>query len=237
MGTYISYCCDECGFEYEHNKEIFWIDEELKLHVSQLLFSTSAEMSISLVNGYFHEYYCYHCGKLVEEFLISENSSNMNNESIIKLIENNGENLKIIKFGDEFQNCLDCATPLESKSEKLFSFSNDGEFSVSDEDPRGYVLLENNENDKFWGVYHGYYCEECKKQINKFIIKENSADLDENEIRNILSEHTHDLTVLLFDYEVHCPECGSNIQALSDLSLCPSCREGHLLIQSMANVD
>ena len=31
MGTYIGYCCDECGFAYEHNKEIFWIDEELKL--------------------------------------------------------------------------------------------------------------------------------------------------------------------------------------------------------------
>lgn len=237
MGTYIRYNCDSCGFEYEHDLEIFWIDDDLKLHVAPLLFSTSDAMSDSLVSGYFHEYYCYECNNLIEEFLIDKNHSDMDFESIIKLIESYEGNLKMIKFGDEFQSCLDCSQPLQSKSAKLFSVNNQNEFNISDEDPRVYVLFENNENDKFWGVYHGYLCDGCGKQINKFIIKENSADLDENTIKTILEEHTNDLTVLIFDHESHCPNCNSEIKLLGSDSVCPKCREGHLRIVEEAFVD
>lgn len=237
MGTYIKYECDECGFEYEDDLAIFWIDKGMELHVSQLTFLTSEEMSKSLVSGYYHEYYCYECDNFAEEFLISENPSGMNHESIIKLIEGWDDDLKVIKFDIKFQNCIDCANPLDSKSTKLFSFDKENNFNISEKDYREYVLLEDNENDQFWGIYHGYYCDDCSKQINKFVIKENSAKLNEDTIKAILENHTNDLTVLIFDYKNVCPNCGSDLEFLNQSALCPECRQGHLMTVDMINID
>ena len=237
MGTYIKYTCDECDFEYESNLEVFWIEEDLKLHVSPLTMLSSELMLKSLVSGYYREYYCYDCDKVTEEFLISDIRADLSREAIIEIIEAYNDELKIIKFEDKFQNCLECSGPLESKSEKVFSHGNDDVFSISDEDPREYILLENNENDKFWGTYHGYFCDECDKQINKFIIKENKANLDEESVRNILKQHTNDLTVLLFDDKTLCPNCSSELKFFDESSVCPNCKKGHLTIVEMADVN
>lgn len=237
MGTYIKYSCDECGFEYEHDSEIFWIDDNLNLHVSQLLFSTSSEKSKSLASGYYHEYFCYECNNFIEEFLITDNPSDLDYESIIKIIEGYDDNLKIIKFDDKFQKCLTCSQPLEYRSYKLFSFNNNDEFSISDEDYTDYTLFEKNKNDKFIGVYYGYYCDECSQQINKFIVKENSSGMDENTIRLILEEHTNDLTVLIFDCEKICPNCGRKAEFIEDSSQCPNCKKGSLIIKEVVDVD
>ena len=72
MGQFIKYKCDVCGHEHVHDSsdKFFWIDKNLEINVSMLLFLTSEQMSKSLVSGYYQEYYCYDCDSIVKEFLI-----------------------------------------------------------------------------------------------------------------------------------------------------------------------
>ena len=234
MGQYVKYKCDICGYEHVHDLEIFWIDENYEINVSMLLFSTSEEMAKSLGSGYYHEYFCYDCNEIVKEFLISENPSNMNHEDIIHLIESYDNGPKIIKFDNKFQKCLTCSRSLELRSDKAFSLDKKGNFNIEDMILHDYL---NDDEYEFWGVYYGYYCKDCKRQINKFVVMQNYGDLDEDSIRNILLKHTNDLTVLLFDYKVACPECEGNLYTLGESSPCPRCHEGKLRLNESLMVD
>ena len=235
MGQFIKYKCDVCGYEHVHDVEIFWIDENFEINVSMLVFLTSTEVSKSLVSGYYQEYYCYDCDSIVKEFIITENPSKMSNEEIIHLIEDYDHTFKIIKFDDKFQNCLSCSRSLDVKSEKAFAVDNEGNFVIEE-----FFIHDFKDNDKydFWGYYYGYYCDRCKKQINKFVVMQNLSDTDEDTIRYILKQHTTDLTVLLFDYNRgDCQHCGDELHSLKENSLCPRCREGHLMTVEIRNVD
>ena len=234
MGQFIQYKCNVCGFEYVHDLEVFWIDENFELNVSMLLPSTSTEMFKSLVNGFYHEYFCYGCNRFVREFLISENPSNMSQESIINLIEEYDNSPKIIKFDNKFQNCLSCSDSLKARSIKAFSFDKRGNFEIKDFEFHDFA---NNDDYDFWGIYYGYYCNDCRKQINKFVVMQNLGNLDEDTIRYVLKKHTNDLTVLIFDYKDNCPNCGSMLETLDDTSVCPKCREGSLRVVESLHFD
>ena len=68
--------------------------------------------------------------------------------------------------------------------------------------------------------------------INKFVITENNANMTDSEIRDVLSEHTNDLTIFLRrDYNI-CPDCGEEIYYLHEDSTCTYCREGKFTIES-----
>ena len=234
MGQFIKYKCDVCGHEHVHDLEVFWIDENFEINVAMLLFSTSAEMSKALVSGYYQEYYCYDCDSIVKEFLISENSSKMSNEEIINLIEDYDHTFKIIKFDNKFQNCIYCSKSLEYKSQKAFAFGKQGNFVIEESFLHSF---KDNKDYDFWGYYYGYYCDDCKKQINKFVVMQNLANIDEDSIRYILKQHTNDLTVLLFDYRDECQHCGGELHSLNPLSLCPKCKKGHLMVIESLDVD
>lgn len=234
MGQFIRYKCDVCGHEYIHDLEVFWIDENLEINIAMSLFSTSAEMSKALVSGYYQEYYCYDCNSIVKEFLISDNPSKMSNEEIINLIEDYDHTFKIIKFDNKFQNCIHCSKSLEYRSQKAFAFDKQGDFIIEESFLHDF---ENNEDYDFWGYYYGYYCNDCKNQINKFVVMQNLASIDGDSIRDILSQHTNDLTVLLFDYRDNCQHCGGKLHSLKDSSLCPKCKDGHLVIIENRDVD
>ena len=234
MGQFIKYKCDVCGHEYIHDLEVFWIDENLEINIAMSLFSTSAEMSKALVSGYYQEYYCYDCNSIVKEFLISDNPSKMSNEEIINLIEDYDHTFKIIKFDNKFQNCIHCSKSLEYRSQKAFAFDKQGDFIIEESFLHDF---ENNEDYDFWGYYYGYYCNDCKNQINKFVVMQNLASIDGDSIRDILSQHTNDLTVLLFDYRDNCQHCGGKLHSLKDSSLCPKCKDGHLGIVESRDVD
>ena len=109
-----------------------------------------------------------------------------------------------------------------------------GNFNIEDMILHDYL---NDDEYEFWGVYYGYYCKDCKRQINKFVVMQNYGDLDEDSIRNILLKHTNDLTVLLFDYKVACPECEGNLYTLGESSPCPRCHEGKLRLNESLMVD
>lgn len=234
MGQFIRYKCDVCGHEYIHDLEVFLIDENLEINIAMSLFSTSAEMSKALVSGYYQEYYCYDCNSIVKEFLISDNPSKMSNEEIINLIEDYDHTFKIIKFDNKFQNCIHCSKSLEYRSQKAFAFDKQGDFIIEESFLHDF---ENNEDYDFWGYYYGYYCNDCKNQINKFVVMQNLASIDGDSIRDILSQHTNDLTVLLFDYRDNCQHCGGKLHSLKDSSLCPKCKDGHLVIVENRDVD
>ncbi|MDO5824046.1 hypothetical protein [Methanobrevibacter sp.] len=235
MGQFIRYECDVCGYEHIHDLEVFWIDKNLEISVSMLVLMTSREMSKALVSGYYYEYYCYDCQSTVREFSISENSSKLSNEEIINIIEDYGCGLKIIKFDNKFQNCIYCSKNLKLKSQKEFAFDKQGNFIIEDSYAHDFV---NNNEYSFWGRYYGYYCEDCKKQINKFVVMQNQDDIDEDSIRYILKQHTHDLTVLLFDYNYNCPGCRGNLHSFDEeYFLCPKCREGYLIATDAKMVD
>ena len=234
MGQFIKYKCDVCGHEHVQDLEVFWIDENCEINVSMLLFLTSTEMSKALVSGYYHEYYCYDCDSIVKEFIISENPSKMSSEDIINLIEDYDHTFKIIKFDDKFQNCLNCSRSLDVRSEKAFAVGKDDDFVIED----SYIHdFKDNDNYDFWGYYYGYYCDNCKKQINKFVVMQNLSNVDEDSIRYILKQHTNELTVLLFDYRGNCQHCGGELHSLKDSSLCPKCKEGHFITVEVRNVD
>lgn len=234
MGQFIKYKCDVCGSEYVHDLEVFWIDENFEINVAMLLRSTSDEMFKALVSGFYQEYYCYDCDSIVKEFLITENSSKMSDEEIINLIEDYDHTFKIIKFDNKFQNCIYCSKSLDYKSQKAFAYDKQDNFIIEESFIHDF---EDNEDYEFSGYYYGYYCDDCKNQINKFVVMQNLADIDEDSVRYILKQHTNDLTVLLFEKRDNCQHCGGELHSLTALSLCPRCKEGHLMVIENLDVD
>lgn len=233
MARKIDYVCDNCGTTYSSIDQIFWIDEILTFHVEPLLMMTSNESSNAPVKGYFTNYFCYHCNKFIDKFIIYEKSHEIEDERIIQIIEGDSDSNKIIQFDDSFQKCLECGDELKSRADYSFVFNEGDEFNI------GETILDfsNSENIKFSGEYHGYFCDDCKKQINKFIITENSTDLSDNEIKSILSEHTNDLTIFIRrDFDL-CPECGEKVHYLHNGSTCPNCREGRFIAESETMMD
>ena len=120
---------------------------------------------------------------------------------------------------------------LSLKMEKVFVVDKNDEFLV-DDSIFNYDALDKVSN-KFWGKYYGYYCRDCSKQINKFVIVENSDNLSDDEIKSVLHDHTNDLTVFINNPGDICPNCGNKIQILKEFSPCPNCGEGKLRIKDI----
>ena len=89
----------------------------------------------------------------------------------------------------------------------------------------------------FGWKYFGYFCRDCSKQINKFVIFENNADLDESLMKEILEDHTNDLTVFINDTYALCPHCGGELSVLGESSKCPNCKEGELILDNQTFID
>ena len=77
----------------------------------------------------------------------------------------------------------------------------------------------------------GYFCRGCRKLINKFIIIRNPENLNGNEIKDILNNHISDLTIYLENYVKSCPECGGELEYLTESSKCPKCGKGKLNLE------
>ena len=226
MGIRTEYSCEECNFKYEDSSDIFWIDKTGNVHVGMLAVSSSDEASKALASGGIYKYYCYNCNKPVYNFHVTEKSAEIPREYIISLIEKMDDNLKIIDFDNMFQNCIKCSKELGLKLEKTFVLDSEGDFHVGDDMDD---ILEMPTD--FSGKYYGYYCKDCSKQINKFVIYENNAELEDSLIKEILQDHTNDLTVFINGSYEYCPECGDGLHVLSEDSLCPKCRIGVLKIE------
>ena len=231
MATKTEYMCNTCGYSYTSIDEIFWLDEDGKIVVKPLLMNTSAENYNAPIKGFFARYYCYECKKFISKFIISRKSPEMNDEYVFHLIEQYDDNPKIIQYDDVFQKCLKCRSELPSKAE--YSFALD----IDDELNKELFGFSDTEDHKFGGIYYGYLCSKCKKQINKFVITENDANLSDSEIKTILKEHTNDLTIFLRrDYDI-CPDCGEEVYYLNQNSTCPNCRRDRLNIINKMMVD
>ena len=229
MAREVEYVCDSCGFSFKAMDKIFWIDDDLEVHVEPLLKSTSALSSEAPVKGFFAEYYCYSCRKFIDKYVIYKKSPDeLDDAKIIELIEGHNDAAKVIQFDDYFQKCLQCGSELPSRAEYSFVLDGDDEFHIG-EDIHDF---SSGDEYKFTGEYHGYFCSHCKKQINKFVITENNSNMTDSEIRDVLSEHTNDLTIFLRrDYNI-CPDCGEEIYYLHEDSTCIYCREGKFTIES-----
>lgn len=227
MGIHTEYSCSECGFKYEDSSDIFWIDNTGNVHVGILNINSSDEASKALASGGIYKYYCYSCGKDIYNFHITEKSPEIPKEFIIQLIEKMDDNLKIIDFDNKFQNCISCSKNLELKLEKTFVLDSEGEFHVGD-----YMYDDGETPNDFSGKYYGYFCNDCSKQINKFVIYENNANLEDSLIKEILNDHTNDLTVFINDSYEYCPHCGDGLHVLVEDSLCPKCKIGVLEIEN-----
>lgn len=233
MARQVEYLCNTCGYTYTSIDQIFWIDEVGQVTVKPLVMSTSAESSNAPVKGFFANYYCYECQKFINKFIIYKKSSELDDGEIIQLIENYNDNPKIIQFDDEFQRCLDCGSELPSKADYSFALDVSDEFHIGEED----YDFSNGDDFKFAGVYHGYFCSNCKKQINKFVITENKADFSDSDIKSVLTEHTNDLTIFIRrDFDI-CPDCGEEVYYLNQNSTCPKCRRDSLTIVGHMMVD
>lgn len=226
MGIHTEYSCGECGFKYNDSSDIFWIDQTGNVHVDILAIDSSDEALKALASGGIYRYHCYNCNKTIYNFHITEKSPELPREFIIQLIERMDNNLKIIDFDNKFQNCISCSRDLELKLEKTFVLDCDGEFHVGD----NMDDFMDKPND-FSGKYYGYFCPDCSKQINKFVIYENNANLEDSLIKEILKDHTNDLTVFINGSYDYCPQCGDGLQVLGEDSLCPECRTGVLKIE------
>ncbi|MEE1128754.1 MAG: hypothetical protein UHW99_02100 [Methanobrevibacter sp.] len=233
MARQVEYLCNTCGYTYTSIDQIFWIDEVGQVTVKPLVMSTSAESSNAPVKGFFANYYCYECQKFINKFIIYKKSSELDDGEIIQLIENYNDNPKIIQFDDEFQRCLDCGSELPSKADYSFALDVSDEFHIGEDD----YDFSNGDDFKFAGVYHGYFCSNCKKQINKFVITENKADFSDSDIKSVLTEHTNDLTIFIRrDFDI-CPDCGEEVYYLNQNSTCPKCRRDSLTIVGHMMVD
>lgn len=232
MGVHSEYSCSECGFKLEDSSNIFWIDTNKHVHVDILTVKASNEASKSLASGGIYKYYCYNCDDVIYNFVITDKVDFISKDEVIQLIEGFDRNVKIISFDNRFQSCLECGADLPLKLEKSFALDSQGEFFI---DNPG-----NDFSDKqldFYGKYYGYYCKKCSKQINKFVILENYADLAESLIKEILQDHTHDLTVFINDTYSICPHCSSKLQVLGESSVCPECRIGVLNLVNQTFID
>ncbi len=231
MGIQTLYSCDSCGFEFQDSSGIFWVDIEGFLHVDALNELSSHEASLALVSGGVYQYYCYNCGNVILKFDIRKKDTSVSREAVIQLLEDFNNAYKIIEFDYKFQNCIECGRELSLKLEKVFAVDKNGEFLI-DDSIFDYDVLDE-DNFKFWGKYYGYYCEDCSKQINKFVIVENNDDLSDDGIKSIINNHTNDLTVFINNPGELCPNCGGNIQILKESSPCPNCGEGSLNIKDI----
>ena len=233
MAREILYGCGNCGYELISIDKIFWIDDQLAIHVKPLVMSTSAESSEAPVKGYFAKYYCYNCREFINKFVIFKNSSEISDENIIKLIEQYDDSAKIIQFDDVFQKCLECGSDLASKADYSFVLDENDKFHIGESVIDSY----DGDDNKFTGEYHGFFCSHCKKQINKFVITQNNADLTDSQIKAILEEHTKELTIFLRrDYDI-CPNCGEEVYYLHENSACPNCMDEGLIIKDMTFYD
>ncbi|WP_407393133.1 hypothetical protein [Methanobrevibacter sp.] len=225
------YSCDKCEFEFQDSSGIFWVDVDGYLHVDALNEVSSHEASQSLLSGGVYQYYCYNCENVILKFDIRKIDTDVSREAIIQLLENYNDAHKIIEFDPKFQNCIECGEELSLKMEKVFVVDKNDEFLV-DDSIFNYDALDKISN-KFWGKYYGYYCRDCSKQINKFVIVENSDNLSDDEIKSVLHDHTNDLTVFINNPGDICPNCGNKIQILKEFSPCPNCGEGKLRIKDI----
>lgn len=233
MARKIEYSCRTCGYSYSTIDQIFWIDETGQVIVKPLVKSSSAESYDAVVKGFFAKYYCYECKKFISKFIIFKKSSDIKDSTIFHLIERYNSDTKIIQLDDVFQRCLECGRELPSRADYSFSLDVDDEFHIGEE-VHDFSIGENH---KFAGTYHGYYCSNCKKQINKFVITENNANMTDSEIKEVLKEHTNDLTIFLrHDFDI-CPDCGEKIYYLNQNSTCPKCRRDRLTITDHMTVD
>ncbi|WP_405264464.1 hypothetical protein [Methanobrevibacter sp.] len=233
MARRVEYLCNSCGYTYTSIDEIFWIDETGQVNIKPLVKSTSAESSIAPVKGFFAKYYCYGCQKFINKFIIYKKSPEMDEGEIIQMIEDSSDDSKIIQFDDEFQRCIECGSELASKADYSFALDIDDEFHIGEDD---YDFSKGNKF-KFAGIYHGYFCSNCKKQINKFVITENNANFTDSEIKAVLNEHTNDLTIFIRrDFDI-CPDCGEEVYYLDQNSTCPKCRKDSLTIVGHMMVD
>ena len=233
MARQVEYSCNTCGFSYTSIDQIFWIDETEQVIVKPLVKSSSAQSYNASVKGFFANFYCYECKKFVNKFIIYKKSSDFEDAKIIHLIEQYNDNSKIIQFDDVFQRCLVCGSELPSKADYSFALDINDEFHIGEDD----YDFSKGQNFKFAGIYHGYFCSKCKKQINKFVITENNAKLRDSEIKDILEDHTNDLTIFIRrDYDI-CPDCGEEIYYLNQDSTCPNCRRDRLNIVGHMMVD
>lgn len=233
MARRVGYLCNTCGYTYTSIDEIFWVDDSWHVIVKPLVKSTSAESSNAAIKGFFARYYCYECQKFINKFIIYKKSSDIDDGKIIQLIEQYDDNPKIIQFDDEFQRCLECGSELPSKADYSFALDVDDEFHIGEDD----YDFSKGEKFKFAGVYHGYFCSNCKKQINKFVITENKAEFSDSQIREILEKHTNDLTIFIRrDFDI-CPDCGEEVYYLDQNSTCPNCRRDSLTIVDHMMVD
>lgn len=233
MSIHNEFSCSECGFKLDDVSNIFWIDYEGNVHVDILTVQSSEESSNALVSGGIYKYYCYGCGKFIYNFHINEKSDAIEKFEIIHILESIDENTKIIDFDNKFQNCINCGAELELKLEKSFALDEEGEFFIDDP-------LLNDFSDKnldFNGKYYGYYCNNCSKQINKFVIFENNANLTDSLMKEILEDHTNDLTVFINDSYGPCPQCGSELHVLDQSSKCPNCETGTLNLVNKTLID
>lgn len=233
MGVHTEYSCSKCGFKLEDFSNIFWIDTNKQVYVDILTVRASNEASKGLVLGGIYKYYCYDCDEIIYNFHITAKSDFIERDEIIELIENLDENVKIIDFDSKFQNCIECGKNLDLKLEKSFALDDEGEFFIEDSNHNAF----SEKNLDLRGKYYGYFCRECSKQINKFVIFENNAELEESLIKEILEDHTNDLTVFIDDTYAFCPHCGSELSVLGESSKCPSCREGELVLDNQSFID
>ena len=208
MGTYLKYECWKCEFTFESLDRIFWIGEDGKVSVSALTILSTLKKDDAPVSGFLGVAYCYNCERFVNKFIVHEKVPEIADETILHLIEEFDDSLKVIEFNNKFQRCLDCGCNLDMRLHNQFALDIDGDFKIEDE--MHYFVDE--ENYKFIGEYYGYYCEDCKKQINKFVIIKNIAGLSDDEIKSVLENHTNDLTIYLNRNSDICPNCGETLE-------------------------
>lgn len=239
MGEYREYVCDNCGWRYINKDDVFMINENHEVTVAPLLISTSEIMQYMPVTGYYGEYYCYNCGKVVKEFYANEvwkNTAGFDDDEIIKYIENYDDSLKLIESSDKIQKCITCGKHLDlnEKRIKYFVLTENNELEIIDESSLSVldaVIMRDNIKYKFLGKYYDYFCRDCRKQINKLIIIRNPDNLNENEIKDILNNHISDLTIHLENTTKSCPECGDELGCLTESSKCPKCGKGKLKLE------